>query len=136
VAGTAHITALIVRPSVRPSVYFSRFESSSNIKPLDSPYTKKQVKCEIKMLAVIFIKIGFALLANSEATAHSVLQVSLNSKPGLEDPHEGLLSRLFIYLFIYLMALSVAQNTEHCLVALANRQRIRKNGEIRDLGRI
>jgi hypothetical protein len=53
------------RPSVRPSLYFSRSEPSLNIKPRDSPYTKKQVKREIKMLTLILIKIGFALLANS-----------------------------------------------------------------------
>jgi hypothetical protein len=62
VARAAHIYCAN-RPSVRPSVYFSRFESSSNIKLRYSPYTKKQVKSEIKMLTLILIKIGFALLA-------------------------------------------------------------------------
>lgn len=43
------------------------------------------------MLSLIFIKIGFALLANSEPSAHSLLQVILNRLAASHDPLLGVL---------------------------------------------
>jgi len=46
------------------------------------------------MLSLIFIKIGFALLANSEASAHSLLQVILNRVAASQEQCSGFESRL------------------------------------------
>jgi hypothetical protein len=82
------------------------------------------------MLTLILIKIGFALLANSEATVHSVLQVSLNSMPGLQDPCTGFLSHLLVYsLFNDAVC---GQNTERQMVT---KYGITNNGEGNDRGR-
>jgi uncharacterized lipoprotein YajG len=49
------------------------------MKPSRLALHRKEVKREIKTLSLIFIKIGFALLADCEATVHRQLHATLNS---------------------------------------------------------